>query len=354
MEEKSQQFLEQLMHTPSPSGYEQKVRQVWREELTPYCDEVELDVHGNAIASLNKTRTPKIMLAGHIDELGFQVKYFNDKGFIYFGTLGGFDATIIPGRKVIIHAKTGPVLGVLGKKAIHLMDRSEENKTPKIHELYIDIGASSKDEVQKLMEIGDPITYEPNFATLRNDLQVSRGFDDKIGAFVVAEVMKKVAARKNELKAGLFGVATVQEEVGLRGARTSAWGIQPQIGIAIDVTHATDTPDTSAQKDGEVKLGAGAVIARGPFINPNVFDLLLQTAKSAKIPYQVEAIARNTGTDTDVIQTTGAGVASGLISIPLRYMHTYSEVISIQDVKHAIDLLAGFCLAVSAETNLIP
>jgi endoglucanase len=347
-------FLEKMLNTPSPSSYEDKVRLLWYDEMKNYADEVIIDVHGNAIASVNKDKSPRIMLAGHMDELGFQVKYIDDKGFIYFNRMGGFDIGIIPGRKVRIHTKNGDVLGVIGKKAIHLMEREEREKVPKPHQLFIDIGAADKKEAEEIVEIGDPVTYDPNFEELRNGVVTSRGFDDKIGAFVVAQVLKNVAKRKSECKAGVFSVATVQEEVGLRGAITSAYGINPDIGIAVDVTHASDTPEMKLAQTGEVKLGKGAAISRGPNINPKVFDMLIKIAKEKKINYQVEAAPYPTGTDANVIQITRAGVAAGLVSIPCRYMHTYTEIISLKDVEKVINLLTEFCLAIDKQVDFRP
>ena len=353
MNKQSLKFLETLMNLPSPSGYEKKVRQAWLDEMKKFSDEVKSDVHGNAIAVVNPDKGPRIMLAGHMDELGFQVGFISEKGFIYFNRLGGFDIGIIPGRKVRIHTRKGDILGVVGKKAIHLFDSEDREKVPKPHQLYIDIGAKDKKEAQKLVEIGDPITYDTNFEQLRKDLYVSRGFDDKIGAFITAEVMKNVFKQKKNFKASLYSVATVQEEVGLRGAKTSAFGIDPDIGIALDVTHATDTPDVDQKKVGEIGLGDGAPIVRGPNINHKVFDMLVDSAKKLKVKYQIEAAARPTGTDANVIQITRAGVATGLIAIPCRYMHTYTEVISMNDVESAISILTEFCMQVNDSINFI-
>jgi tetrahedral aminopeptidase len=346
MDKKEYKFLKEILRTPSPSGYEDPVRKLWFDEMKTYSDKITIDNTGNVIASLNVGKKSKIMLAGHMDELGFQVSYVCDKGYIYFGTLGGFDVNIIAGRKVRIHTSKGDITGVVGKKAIHLLDADERKKATKLHQLYIDIGAKDKKETLKLIEIGDPITYDPTLEKLRNRLYVSRAFDDKIGAFIVAEVLKKVSEKKNKLKAELHSVATVQEEVGLRGARTAAYAIDPDVGIAIDVTHATDTPDCDPKKDGDVKLGEGVAITRGPNINPKIFELLIKIAKKKKIKYQVEAASRPTGTDANVIQISRAGVATGLISIPCRYMHTQTEVISMKDVDSAIDLLTAFCFEV--------
>lgn len=346
MNKSSKKFLTTMMHTPSPSGYEKKIRKVWMDEMKKNSDTVRADVQGSAIAEVNPDKSPRIMLAGHMDELGFQVNFINDKGFIYFNRLGGFDIGIIPGRKVRIHTKNGDILGITGKKAIHLFEKKDREKIPKPHELYIDIGAKSKKEVEKLIDIGDPITYDLNFEELRNDLYTARAFDDKIGAFIVAEVMKNVYKKKDKFKASLSSVATCQEEVGLRGAKTSAFGIDPDIGIAIDVTHGTDTPDVDAKRIGNVKLGQGPTISRGPNINHKVFDILADVSTKSKNKFQIDATARPTGTDANVIQMTRSGVATGLIGIPCRYMHTYTEVVSLKDVEVAIDMLTEFCLSI--------
>ena len=351
---KSLVFLEKLMNLPSPSGYEDQVRTVWYKELKKNADKISVDIHGNAIAVVNEKQKLKVMLTGHMDELGFQVSYVDDKGFIYFGSLGGFDIGIVAGRKVRIHTAKGMVLGVIGKKAIHLMEKAQRDKVSKQHELYIDIGAKNKKEVLKIIELGDPVTYDANFEKLRNDNMVSRAFDNKIGAYIIAEVMKEIYKKKEKCKAALYSVATVQEEVGIRGARTASYAINPQIGIALDVTHATDTPDTDAKKDGDVKLGAGVVIARGPNINEKVFRMLKQIADKKKIKYQIEPISTMTGTDANMIQVTKAGIATGLVSIPCRYMHTNTEVVSEKDVDAAVRLLVEFCFAINAKMDFTP
>ena len=346
-------FLKTLMTTPSPCGYEARGREAWRKVVKTFADKVKGDVHGNSIAVLNAHKGQRIMLAGHIDEIAFQVKFIHKEGYIYFNPLGGFDVGIIPGRKVRIHTKAGDVLGVIGRRAIHLIDAANRSKCSEMHDLFIDIGVTNSDEANKLVEIGDPITYDSNFEELRNGLCVSKAFDDKIGAFIVAEVMRNVAKKKSEFKASLYSVATVQEEVGLRGAQTAAYGIDPVVGIAIDVTHATDTPDTSKEKEkfGDVKMNSGVVIARGPNINTKVFELLEKLAKKKKIAYQIEPSPKPTGTDANVMQVTRAGVATGLLSIPCRYMHTMTEIVSMKDVEACITLLTEFCLAIDEKTD---
>ena len=313
----SKQFLQDLLNAPGPSGYEGPVRAVWKREVATYADAVEVDVHGNAIASLNDKGGPRVMLAGHMDELGFQVIYIDDRGFIYFETIGGFDMSLVPGRKVRIHTRKGEVLGVLGKKPVHLMKGDERNKAPAKHDLWIDIGVKNGKEAKELIEIGDPVTYDFNFEMLRGDLAVSRAFDNKAGAWVVAEAMRRVAGAKKKGRAALFSVATVQEEVGLRGAKTSAYGVDPLVGIAVDVTWAMDHPGLDKRQVGEVDLGGGPVINRGANVNPVVFERLLATAKKKKIPHQIMAEPGGTGTDANALQLSRAGVATGLVSIPI-------------------------------------
>ncbi len=354
MRKASQAFLEALVTAPGPSGYEGPVRDVWKVEVGQNADEITVDVHGNAIAVYNKSGTPCIMLAGHMDELGFQVIHIDDNGYLYIETIGGFDLGIVPGRKVRIHTKSGPVLGVIGKKPIHLMDEEERKKVPEKHDLWIDIGARDSKEARKIVAIGDPITYDPNFEMLRRNLAVSRGFDNKMGAFIVAETLRSVSRSRKKPRAALYSVATVQEEIGLRGAQTSAYGIDPLVGIALDVTCATDHPDTDKRKEGDIKIGGGPVITRGANVNPVVFDRLLSAAKKTGIPYQVSASPGGTGTDANAIQLTRAGVATGLISVPQRYMHTSTEVLSLDDLDHAVKLLTEFVLSVDKKTSFIP
>lgn len=354
MRQESKAFLEAMLALPSPSGYEGPVREVWKEETRNFAASVDSDVHGNAIAALNPKGSPRIMFAGHMDELGLQVAHIADNGYLHFHTIGGFDASTIPGRKVRIHTAAGPVLGVTGRKAIHLMSQEERGKPSKIHEMWIDIGAKDAEAARKLVAIGDPVTYEPNFELMGEDLAVARGFDDRMGAFVVAEALRQVAMGTEKPRAALYAVATVQEEIGLRGARTSAFGIDPLVGIAVDVTHATDHPEVDKRRVGDIKLGEGPVITRGANINPQVFTLLVQLAEKENIPHQIEATAGGTGTDANAIQLTRAGVATGLVGVPLRYMHTPVEVLSLSDLAAASRLLAAFALAVDDNTNFVP
>ena len=352
MRKESLDFLKKLMDTISPSGFEEEAMRTWEDRAKMFADEVKPDVLGNSIAVLNKSGSPKIMLAGHIDEIGFMVKYINKEGYIYFSTIGGVDLHLVPGQRVWIKSKKDKVLGVIGKKPIHLLEEEEKKKVAKIEELWIDIGAKDERQARSIISVGDPIVPAVGLEILNNDIMVGRGFDDKAGAFVISETLKILSQKRP--KASLYGVATVQEEIGLRGARTSAYGISPDIGIAVDVTFATDFPSMDKKKVGDIKIGKGPVIARGPNINPKIFDFLVEVAEKEKIPYQIEGISKATGTDANIIQLTKTGVATGLVSIPNRYMHTQVELISFKDLENTSKLLSAFVLKFNKKIDLLP
>lgn len=352
MQQDSFDFLKRLVDTPSPSGYEQRVQRVFRERVSAYTTDIRTDVLGNVFATINPSGSLRIMLAGHADEIGFQVRYINNEGMLYFGSIGGHDAIVTVGQRVMIHTVSGPILGVLGRTAIHLLDPDEQKKAPKLEDIWIDIGARDKADAESVVAIGDCVTYQHEMQRLRGDLCIARGFDDKMGAFIVAETLRLLA--KTSLKVAVIGVSTVQEEVGLRGARTSAYDIDPQVGIAIDVGHSTDYPGAEKKKIGDIKLGDGPKITRGANINPVVFNLLVKTAKELAIPYQIIASPGATGTDANVIQLSRSGIATGLISVPLRYMHTPNEIINLNDIENAALLVAGFCERVTADINWTP
>ncbi|KAA3660261.1 MAG: M42 family peptidase [Calditrichaeota bacterium] len=349
MRQASLTFLKDLLNSPSPSGFEQPVAKIWREYVRKFADSVEQDYHGNSIAGRNTKAKKRLMFAGHCDELGFLVHYINEKGFIYFKTIGGHDRTMISGRRVKILTKDGEVAGVTGKKAIHLLTPEERKKVPEFENLWIDIGATSKEDAEKSVSIGDPVVYDMGFQHITNDLVTSRAFDNKVGAFAVAEALRHL--HKDTLDVAVYSVATVQEEIGLRGARTSASGIAPDIGIGIDVTHATDHPEIDMRKTGEVKLGGGPVILRGANANPKVAAMLVKAAEGEQIPYQLQAIAGGIPSDANELQLAGSGTAAGAVSIPLRYMHTPSEIVSLSDVANSAKLLAAFAKRVTATTD---
>jgi putative aminopeptidase FrvX len=335
-------FLSELLQARSPSGFETEAQAVFDRHVRPAADAYSNDALGNRLATLNPGGDPVLMLAGHIDELGLMVSFVNKDGFLYFETIGGHDRTVISGRRVVIQTARGPVKGVTGKRAVHLMDEADRKKVPEIHEIWIDIGAASKKEALQRVAIGDVATYDHNFELFHGSIGVARAFDDKVGAYVVGETLIRLSAQKKKLAAKVVAVATVQEEIGVRGATTSGYLANPHIAVAVDVGHATDHPDCDQRKFGETKLGGGPIICRGPNINPKIYERLVKAAKKLKIPYQLEAASRPTGTDARAIQMARGGVATALVSIPLRYMHTPSEVVDLQDVERCVQLLVEF------------
>jgi putative aminopeptidase FrvX len=335
-------FLAELLHARSPSGYEGEAQAVFDRHVKPAADIYDHDALGNRLATLNPAGDPVLMLAGHMDELGLIITYVNKDGFIYFDTIGGHDRTVISGRRVIIQTANGPVKGVTGKRAIHLMDEADRKKVPEIHEIWMDIGARSKKEALERVAIGDVATYDHELELVHGSIGTARAFDNKVGAYIVGETLIRLARERKKLAAKVVSVATAQEEIGVRGATTSAYAVNPHIAVAVDVGHATDHPDCDNRKYGETKLGGGPIICRGANINPKVFDRLLKAARKLKIPFQLEADPRPTGTDARAIQMGRGGVATGLISVPLRYMHTPSEVVDLEDVERCVQLLVEF------------
>jgi endoglucanase len=354
MEANALEFLEALIDAPSPSGFEAQAQEVIRRRMLAFTKDVETDVHGNVIGRLNRGAPFRLMLAGHCDEIGFIVQHVSDEGFLYVQPVGGIDLAIMPGRRVFIHTKKERILGVVGRKPIHLMTPEERKKVPKAHELWVDIGARDKKEAKKRVETGDVATVAEGLARLGKEIAVSRAFDDKIGAFIVTEVLGRLSKRKGFKDVEVAAVSTVQEEIGLRGARTSAFGIDPHVGVAVDVGFASDQPGAEKKIVGDIKLGAGPILHRGPNINPVVGRLLVEVAQSKKIPHQMKAESRATGTDANVIQITRAGVAAGLIGVPNRYMHTPVEMISLKDAGNCIRLLVEFAAALKPGMDFTP
>jgi putative aminopeptidase FrvX len=356
MRKESLKFLEQLLDAPSPSGYEQPAQRVFREYVAPFSDEVSTDVMGNVFARVagKGKDLPKVMIVGHTDEIGLQVKYVDDRGFLYFAAVGGVDAHLTPGKRVNIHTAAGPLVGVIGKKPIHLMDTKDRETVVKLEAQYIDIGARDKKEAQKLVRVGDAVTFESSFTRLQGDRVASRGFDDKAGCFVVAEVLRLVKASGKKLNVDLYGVSSVQEEIGLRGGTTSCYTINPDVGICVEVDFATDQPDVEKKHNGEVGLGKGPILARGANINPHLFELLSAAAEKEKIAIQHTASPRATGTDANVMQISRGGVATALVKIPLRYMHTPVETVSLGDLEGAARLIVAALGRITSKAEFIP
>lgn len=347
-------FLRRLVSSPSPSGFEQPVQQVIREELQAYADEVRTDVHGNVIATLNPTGHPRVMLTAHCDELGFLIRYIDENGFLYFAPIGGFDPSTLPGERVHIHTPAGPVLGIIGRQSIHLMDREERGRAPKLSDMWIDIGVSNKEEALKLVAPGSIATRAAQLELLGENLVVSRALDDKSGIFTVVEVMRRLHAQREKLRASVSCVSAVQEEIGGGGAATSAYSIDPLIALAVDTIWTSDHPDTSKHEIGEIKLNGGPALTIGGFVNPRVYHLLLAAATDAGIAFQFDPEASTTATDNDPIRLTRAGVATGVVNIPCRYMHTASEIVSLKDLDEIAELLARFVFSIDEHTIVIP
>ncbi len=334
------EFLVDLLNARSPTGHEYEAQAVVDRYVEQTVASYRRDTMGNRFATVNPEGDPSVLLAGHIDELGLIITFINDEGFLYFDTLGGHDKTMISGRRVSILTRDGEIKGVTGKRAIHLMSPEDRKKVPETHEIWIDIGVSSRAEAEQLVRIGDPAIYDQSFELIRGSVGVARAFDDKAGAYAVLEAVRRLTQGK--LNARVTAAATTQEEIGTRGAITAAYSEQPDFAIAVDVGHATDSPDCDQRKYGRTRQGGGPIICRGPNINPLVFERLVACADKKKIPYQLEADPRPTGTDARAIQVAGPGVATGLVSIPLRYMHTPSEMVDLTDIEHTVQLLEAF------------
>jgi endoglucanase len=345
MREQSLDFLRELVNTPSPSGHEVRGQRVWLDYVKAYADETFSDACGNCVAVLNKGGSPRLMLAAHADEIAMAVNYINDEGFVYVRKLGGVDAAITKAQRVVIHTRNGPVKGVVGNVAPHLTREEKERKFPEIHDLFIDIGAGSRKEAEKLIHIGAPITLADEFDLLRNDLAVARAFDNRIGTFAVAEAMRLLHETKRKLNAEVCGVSNIMEETGLLGARQIAYSLKPDVALVVDVTHATDYPTVSKPQHGDVKIGRGPTLTHGGCNHPEVVARIEAVAKERRIQLQHEAQSNSSGTDTDVIFWTRGGIPSALISLPNRYMHSPVELVSLKDLVKIPDLMAGFALS---------
>lgn len=339
MESWLKDILHKMLLTASPSGSEEQITELFAEQIRPFVDEVTTDVNGNCIAHKQGTG-PKVMLMAHADEIGLMISYIDDRGFLYFNQIGGIDTNILPGLRVVIQGKQGPIIGIIGKKPIHLQNEKETGNSLSPDDLWIDIAASDKADALTKVQIGSVATYEPHVQVFTDDRLLSKSLDDKIGLAVLLGVAKVL--HLNPSLADIYFVASVQEELGARGAQTASEVILPEIGIVVDVTMATDHPSTSPAKDGDISLSKGPVIPVGPNMNKGINLSLTNIANSSQIPYQVEAIAKPTGTDARMIQVAGQGIKTGLVSIPCRYMHTPGEMISLSDADHAVTLLAEY------------
>ncbi len=344
MRKESLAFLKELLTTPSPSGYESAGQRVWCKYARQFADEVRTDAYGNAVAVLNPKGDPKIMLDGHIDELGMMIKHIDDKGFVYFQRIGGIDPAVIRTKRVNIHAAGGVVRGVIGATAIHLQERGKEAKAPKMHECYIDIGAKDGKDARKQVAVGDPITFVDDFEMLNENIGVARAFDNRVGSWAAIEALRIAAQGPRKPQCAIFACSSVQEEVGGAGAWMNVENVKPHAAVVIDVTHATDTPGIDVKEHGECKLSAGPTITVGREHHPVLVQRIKTVAQKKNINMQVEAFSLSGGTDALTIHTKLGGVPSAVVGIPNRYMHTTVELLDLRDLQQTADLLAALCL----------
>ena len=338
MRKESVNFLEKYLNNASPTGYETAGQKLWLEYITPYIDEYFSDTYGTVVGVINPKAEYKVVIEAHADEISWYVNYITDEGYLYLRRNGGSDHQIAPSMRVNIHTKKGIVKAVFGWPAIHVRDKEKE-ETPTMKNIFLDCGCSSKKEVEKLgIHVGSVATFEDEFMILNNNYFVGRALDNRLGGFVIAEVARMIKEKKKKLDFGLYIVNSVQEEVGLRGAKMIADRINPDLAIVTDVTHDTHSPMYNKKLQGDIACGKGPVLIYGPSIQNNVLNMILEVAEKKKIPFQREAVSNSSGTDTDAFAYSKSGVASALISVPLKYMHTTVETVHQDDVENTIKL----------------
>jgi putative aminopeptidase FrvX len=341
-------LLDKLLRTAGPSGYEAPAAAVWREEASFAA--LSTDGIGSSVARLGET-APLLAVVGHIDEIGLVVRHIDEKGFIWFGTIGGWDPQILVGQRVEVQAKDGPVTGVVGRKPMHLLDADARKKVVELKAMHIDIGATDREEATKTIRVGDPVVIESEPRRLAGARMVSRSMDNRLGAYVALEALRRCHER-GSLKGSFAAIAAVQEEIGLFGARTSAFSVRPDLAVVVDVTHATDAPGIEEKELGSHDLGSGPVIYRGATLSPQVFELLVETAEANEIAHTVGATGSSTGTDADAVQFARSGIPTGLVAVPLRYMHSPVEMVDLVDLEATVELIAAFASRIDASIDL--
>lgn len=347
MKTEDREFLAQLLETPSPTGFEMPGQKVWADWIRRHATSVDCDAYGSTWASLPGKSENIVMLAAHADEIGYMIKHIDDRGFLRLDRVGGSDAATARGRRLTILGDKGPVPGIIGNTAIHLRrDEQGGEKAPAVHDLWVDVGASNASEVSKLgIRVGHPAVYQDGLMELSNKRIVSRALDNRIGGYIIAQVMKRIAGNKKKPALTLVCLNAIQEEIGGHGAIMATYRLKPSLCVCLDVTHATDTPGLDAAKHGSVKLGYGPSLTHGTANHPLVVKRLMEVAATSKIPLQHEASSRFTGTDTDKIFHSREGVPSALVSLPLRCMHSVVETAHLDDINHTISLLTDFVLS---------
>jgi putative aminopeptidase FrvX len=349
MKKADREFLFHLLETPSPTGFEMPGQKVWADHLRPHAAEVACDAYGSTWATVPGKSDRIVMLEAHADEIGYMIKHVDDKGFLRIDRVGGSDAATARGRRITILGDKGEVTGIIGNTAIHLRrDESGTEKSPAVHELWVDVGASSAKEVAAMgIRVGHPAVYLYGPLEMAHKRLVGRALDNRIGGYIIAQVLKRIAAAKKKPAFTLVCLNAVQEEIGGNGAMMATYRLRPDLCICLDVTHATDTPGIDPNKFGRINLGEGPTLSHGTANHPHVVQRLIEVAEKGKLPVQHEASSRFTGTDTDKIFHSREGVPSALVSLPLRCMHSVVETAHLDDIAATIDLLTGFVLSLS-------
>jgi len=348
MDKKSKEFLYAYLNNASPTGFESPGQQIWLDYIKPYINSHIVDVYGSVVGVVNPKASYKVVIEAHADEISWFVNYITDEGYIYVRRNGGSDHQIAPSMRVNIQTEKGIVKGVFGWPAIHVRDAAKE-EAPSLKNIFIDVGAASKKEVEAMgVHVGCVITFADELTELNKQWIVGRALDNRMGGFMIAEVARKLFEKKKKLPFGLYIVNAVQEEIGLRGAEMISRRIKPDVAICTDVTHDTQSPMYNKKESGNLKAGSGPVLCYGPAVQNNVLKMVLETAQKRKIPFQRQAVSRSTGTDTDSFAYSAEGVASALISLPLKYMHTTVEMVHKEDVENVINLIYEFLLQLKA------
>ncbi len=343
------ELLDRLLRVPAPSGYEAPAAAVWREAAG--FAELRTDPLGSSVALVPGSGDgPTFAVVGHIDEIGLVVTHIDDDGFLWFAPIGGWDPQILVGQRAVVAGRDGEVQGVLGKKPIHLLKEEQRKQVAKVTDLHIDIGAAGREEAEGLASVGDPAVIAAEPLPLPNGRLASRSLDNRLGSYVALEVARR-AAEAGDLDASVAGVAAVQEEITMAGSRTTSFAVDPDVAVAVDVTHATDAPGIDKKENGDHGLGSGPVIGRGSTLSPKVTATLIETAEAEGIDHTLEASGRSTGTDADAIQISRAGIATGLVSIPLRYMHSTVEMVELGDVEAVVELLVAFARRLGPDSD---
>jgi putative aminopeptidase FrvX len=344
------QLLHDLLGAPGPSGYVGPANEVWRQAAS--FATVTSDSLGSSVARIGDADAhPLFAIVGHIDEIGLVVTHIDEKGFLYFAPIGGWDPQILLGQRVRIQTKDDSVAGVIGRKPIHLLRDEQRKKVAELRDMHIDIGAADGDEALERVRVGDSAVIAADPLALTDGRLASRSLDNRLGVYVALEALRRVDERGG-LKGGMAAVAAAQEEIGGKGALTTSFSLQPDLAIAVDVTHATDAPGIDEKEQGRHHLGSGPVIGRGAILSPQIFEMLAETAEQNDIAYTIEASGRSTHTDADSIQISRAGIPAGLVSIPLRYMHSPVELVDLADVEATIELLAAFATSLEPDLDL--